>query len=109
MTRRYELTDEQYALFQDLLPGNGKPSGQWNDHKTTLDGIFCILHTGSQWRELPERYGKWKSVHDRLTRWRKDARPAHIKLLKLREFCNCRHGNSACYEADGATFAWKHG
>jgi transposase len=28
-------------------------------------------HRG-QWREPPERYGEWKSVHGRLTRWRAD-------------------------------------
>jgi transposase len=70
--RRYELTDAQYDLITDLMPANGKRGGQWNDHRTTLNGILWILHTGAQWRELPERYGKWKSVHDRLTRWRED-------------------------------------
>ena len=42
--RRYELTDEQYELIGDLLPGNGKRGGQWNDHRTTLNGMFWILH-----------------------------------------------------------------
>ena len=70
MSRRYELTDNQYALIEDLLPRNGRRGGQWNDHRTTLNGIFWMLHTGAQWRELPERYGNWKSVHDRLSRWR---------------------------------------
>src|SRR5262245_44156224 len=72
MVRRYELTDQQFALIEGLLPENGKRGGQWNDHRTTLDGIFWVLHTGAQWRELPERYGKWKSVYDRFNRWRKD-------------------------------------
>jgi transposase len=72
MSRRYELTDNQYALIEDLLPRNGRRGGQWNDHRTTLNGIFWMLHTGAQWRELPERYGNWKSVHDRLSRWRAD-------------------------------------
>ena len=72
MTRRYELTPEQFAMIEDLLPANGKRGGQWNDHLKTLNGILWILHTGAQWRELPERYGKWKSVHDRLSRWRAD-------------------------------------
>jgi transposase len=70
--RRYELTDEQYEMIRDLLPANGKRGGQWNDHRTTLNGIFWILHTGAQWREMPERYGRWKSVYDRFNRWRKD-------------------------------------
>jgi transposase len=70
--RRYEFTDEQYLLIGDLLPANGKRGGQWNDHRTTLNGIFWILHSGAQWREMPERYGKWQSVYDRFNRWRKD-------------------------------------
>src|SRR5438034_129133 len=70
--RRYELTDEQFELIQDLLPKNGGRGGQWNDHRTTLNGIFWILHSGAQWREVPERYGKWQSVYDRFVRWRRD-------------------------------------
>lgn len=72
MVRRYELTDEDFALIEDLLPKNGKRGGQWNDHRQTLNGIFWILYTGAHWRELPERYGKRSSVHDRLNRWRAD-------------------------------------
>jgi transposase len=70
--RRYELTDEQFELIQDLLPKHGGRGGQWNDHRTTLNGIFWILHSGAQWREVPERYGKWQSVYDRFVRWRRD-------------------------------------
>ena len=70
--RRYELTDEQYELICDLLPSSGRRGRQWNDHRVTLNGIFWILHSGAQWREMPERYGKWKSVYDRFVRWRRD-------------------------------------
>lgn len=70
--RRYELTEEQYGLIEDLMPVNGRRGGQWNDHRTTLNGIFWILHTGAQWREMPERYGKWQSVYDRFNRWSKN-------------------------------------
>ncbi len=69
--RPYELTDEQYAQVLDLLPANGHRGGQWNNHRTTLDGICWVLHTGAQWRELPGRYGKWKSVYGRFNRWSK--------------------------------------
>jgi len=72
MTRRYELEDEQFAMVEDLLPSDGRRGGQWNDHRTTLNGIFWILRTGAQWRELPGRYGRWKSVYDRFRRWSKD-------------------------------------
>ena len=72
MVRRYELSEEDFALIADLLPANGQRGGQWNDHRTTLNGIFWKLHTGAQWREIPERYGNWTSVYDRFNRWRGD-------------------------------------
>ena len=72
MSRRYELSEEQYGSIADLLPPNGRRGGQWNDHRTVLNGIFWILHTGAQWRELPERYGNWKSVYDRFRRWQRN-------------------------------------
>jgi transposase len=72
LVRRYELTDPRCALIGDLLPSNGRRGARWNDHRTTLDGLFWLLRTGARWRQVPERYGKWKSVHDRFRRWRKD-------------------------------------
>ena len=71
MTRRYELTPKQFELVADLLPKNGKRGGQWEDHHRFLNGIFWILHTGAQWRELPERYGNWNAVYTRFNRWSK--------------------------------------
>lgn len=70
--RRYELTDEQYAQIKDLLPAErpaqrGRP---WKDHRVTLNGMFWILCSGAPWRDLPERYGAWKTVYDRFRRWR---------------------------------------
>lgn len=35
-----------------------------------LNGMFWILCSGAPWRDLPERYGKWKSVYDRFRRYR---------------------------------------
>jgi transposase len=57
MVRSYELTDTQYTLIEALLPRNGRRGARWNDHRTTLNGISWLLHTGAQWREVPERYG----------------------------------------------------
>jgi hypothetical protein len=33
MVRRHELTDEQWKKIEPLLPVNGRPGGQWADHR----------------------------------------------------------------------------
>ena len=66
--RRYELTDEAFERIEPLLPTQ-KPGGQWKNHRTVLNGLFWILNSGAQWRDMPERYGKWKTVYDRYRRW----------------------------------------
>jgi transposase len=70
MVRRYEMTHRQCALIKGLLPENGRRGGRWDGHRITLDGIFRPLHTGARWREVPERYGEWKSAYDRFNGWR---------------------------------------
>ena len=69
--QRHELTDAQFKWLEQFLPANGRRGGQWRNHHQVLNGIFWHLRTGSQWRDLPERYGSWQTVCDRFNRWRK--------------------------------------
>ncbi len=66
--RRYELSDEGFERLAPLLPTQGR-GGRWNDHRTTLNGIFWVLNSGAPWRDMPERYGRWQSVYHRFRRW----------------------------------------
>ena len=65
----YQLSDPQWEQLQDLLPRNGKPGGQWKDHRLMIDGILWALSDGGRWRNLPDRFGPWPSVYDRFRRW----------------------------------------
>jgi len=69
---RYELTDEQWQRIADYFPANGKRGGQWLDHRRAVNGILWILCSGAAWRDLPERYGTFQTVHRRHLRWRGD-------------------------------------
>jgi transposase len=72
--RRYELTDEQFARIEPLLPPRTGPDGgrPWEDHRRIINGVLWVLRSGAPWRDVPERYGPWQTVYDRFNFWRKD-------------------------------------
>lgn len=70
--RRYELTDEAYERIEPLLPSTDVPGGQWRDHRKVLNGMFWVLNSGAPWRDMPARYGKWKTVYGRYRRWTRE-------------------------------------
>ena len=72
MAKRYELSDEQWRKIADLVPGKvGDPGRSGEDNRRFVNGVLWVLRSGAHWHDLPPRYGKWKSVHKRFTRWAK--------------------------------------
>jgi transposase len=68
---RHDLTDEQWAAVQDLLPKRTATTGRKpSDPRLMLNGIFWILCTGAPWRDLPVRFGPWQTVYDHFRNWR---------------------------------------
>ncbi|MET7679184.1 IS5 family transposase [Streptomyces sp. NPDC005423] len=72
MVRRHELTDAQWRKIESLLPGNGRPGGQWADHRRVINGVLFRARTGVPWPDLPERCGPWQTVYERQRRWSAD-------------------------------------
>ncbi|WP_460038297.1 IS5 family transposase [Streptomyces cavourensis] len=67
------LTDAQWARIEPLLPDRTpKRGGRWRDHREVIDAIAFKFQTGTQWVHLPERYGNWRGVYNRLRMWAVD-------------------------------------
>ncbi|WP_439651213.1 IS5 family transposase [Nocardia panacis] len=71
-TRRADLTDEQWAAIEPLLPV-GEKSGRppkWTKRQL-IDGIRWRVRVGSPWRDVPACYGPWESVYGLFRRWQR--------------------------------------
>jgi transposase len=72
MAKRYELTTAQWERLAPLLPGKASDPGRTAaDNRRFVNGVLWVLRSGAHWHDLPERYGKWKSLHKRFSRWAK--------------------------------------
>ncbi len=67
-----ELTDERWDRIAQLLPPQKPQTGRPNhDHRLILSGMLWVVRTGSSWRDLPDTFGPWQTIHTRYQRWRK--------------------------------------
>lgn len=70
MVRRYGLRDDQWDRIKDWLPGRagsiGRPA---RDNRLFVEAVLFRYRAGLPWRDLPERFGPWKAVHTRHSRW----------------------------------------
>ncbi|MFD0399942.1 IS5 family transposase [Kitasatospora sp. NPDC127121] len=72
MEARGDLTDAQWERIEPLLPVSSGRCGRWRDHRQVVNGVLHRIRTGVPWRDLPDRYGPWKTVHERHRRWSAD-------------------------------------
>ena len=70
---RHELTDEQWAVIEPLIPkqrgGRGRPR---NDDRQTLNGVLYVLKTGCAWEDVPRQYGSPATCWRRFNQWSED-------------------------------------
>jgi len=79
---RHELTDGQWVKVKGLIPRYGRVSKLGD--RSFVNAVIFVLKTGAPWRDLPERYGRWKTVYNRFANWSKAGHFRQIfEALKL--------------------------
>ena len=72
MTKRYALRDDQWEQIKDLLPGRASTVGVTaKDNRLFVEAVLYRYRSGIPWRDLPERFGDFRVVHTRFSRWAK--------------------------------------
>lgn len=64
------LRDDQWVkVYACLCAARDVYSGNEAQCRRFIEGVHWMARSGAQWRELPERYGKWNTVYQRFSRW----------------------------------------
>jgi transposase len=67
---RYGLRNDQWERIEGLLPGRrgtvGRPA---TDNRLFVEAVLYRYRAGIPWRDLPERFGDFRVVHTRFSRW----------------------------------------
>ena len=70
MSRRYALRDDQWKRIEDLLPGReGSVGVTARDNRLFVEAVLYRYRAGIPWRDLPQRFGDFRIVHTRFSRW----------------------------------------
>ena len=68
--QRLVISDRLWERMAPLLPGKATDRGTTaKDNRLFLEALFWKVRTGSPWRDLPDRFGKWNSQFRRFRRW----------------------------------------
>lgn len=57
---------ERMAPLAIVRPDQRGSTGR--DNRMFVEGVLCIVRTGSPWRDLPGGFGAWNSVFRRFSR-----------------------------------------
>ena len=88
---RCGLSDAAWARLRPLLPGRARTGRPPKDDRPIIDALLWLARTGAPWRDLPERYGPWRSVATRFYRWTRSSLWERI-LSALRRIADARGG-----------------
>src|SRR5262245_39214112 len=67
-----DLTDEQWAIIEPLIPVHAVGRPRTNDMREVLNAIFYLSRPGSQWAMLPHDLPAKSTVYNHFAQWRDD-------------------------------------
>lgn len=68
--RRYALRDDQWQRIEPHLPGRAGHVGVTaKDNRLFVEAVLYRYRAGIPWRDLPERFGDFRVIHTRFSRW----------------------------------------
>ena len=69
-TRRYGLRDDPWERVKDWLPGRAGSEGRTaKDNRLFVEAVLYRYRAGIPWRDPPERFGDFRVVPTRFSRW----------------------------------------
>jgi len=75
---RHALTEAQWARLGAFLPRQRTGPKATRGDRLFIEAVLFRVKTGMPWRDLPERFGPWKSVYNRFANW---ARKGHWAVI----------------------------
>jgi transposase len=79
---RHALSDSQWKKIEPRVHRYGRKSSLGD--RNFINAVVYVLKTGTPWRDLPERFGNWKTIYNRFANWSKAGRFEHIfKALQM--------------------------
>ena len=67
---RYALRDDQWDRIKDMLPGRQDTVGVTaKNNRLFVEAVLYRYRAGIPWRDLPTRFGDFRVVHTRFSRW----------------------------------------
>src|SRR5262249_7984892 len=68
---RAQLREEQWAKIEAVLQSQRAAGRRGSNDRNFVEAVLRWRRTGVPWRDLPQEFGPWKTVFNRVDRWSK--------------------------------------
>ena len=101
MAVRTELSDEQWRVVELFLARDRRVGRRGDNDRRFVEAVLWWRRTAVPWRDLPAKFGPWKTVFNRFDRWSKRG-----KWQRL--FAALRHSNDGGWHSLDSTINRAH-